>query len=121
MSNEKVLSDEEKSIADSIQSSLERVRAPVGDLVTSLGKQGEHPMSLALALAGAAATVVASLMAASGQPRHIAKITMASLFEESQKFGMDALTMMVEAQKVKAAPETAAAVVSQEEKQEVAA
>lgn len=121
MNNEKALNAEEKSIADSIQSSVEHVRAPLGDLVTSFGQQGEHPMGVALALAGAAATVIASLMAASGQSQHIAKLTMESLFEEAQKAGLDAMTMMVSAKNLGLTPEKIAAQVKLAAEQKEAA
>lgn len=72
-----------------LEKTLDQVRPAIGKLITEQGEAGAHPLGLALALAGASATVIASMGIASKLGEVAVKTIMASTFKEADHTGME--------------------------------
>lgn len=59
------------AVAKTVQESVDAFRMPLGELVAQAAQEGRHPVGVALALALASSTVLASTGAASGLPRQV--------------------------------------------------
>lgn len=82
------------SVSGQVEQSLESCRQQVGELVSKLGNENEHPLGVALALAMAATTVIASVGVATDMPVAATKQLMQSLMEEAQKVGLESYSGM---------------------------
>lgn len=94
MQEQRTLSEQEKVVADQVQASIDRVRVPLGSLITQFGQQGEHPLGVAMALAMASASVVGSLAVAANHPDRVAEATLDGVFEEARKIGLETIAML---------------------------
>lgn len=101
-----------------LEKTLEQARPAIGNLVTELGEAGAHPLGLALALASASATVIASMGVSANIPEPALKSIINSTFKEAEHTGMETYRAL---QNLKAAginPEEAAQIMQENAKRQ---
>lgn len=100
-------------LAAVVQKTVDAAREDIGRLVIKHGEAGAHPLGLALALATASGTIVASMSAMSGMPPKAAEAVLDSMFEEARDVSLEAFKAMENLRKAGVSPEDAARIIKE--------